>query len=138
MPAPICTDKSMKLTSTDDIMPNTRYLGNSTGYDWVSSGTPAPYPQNDPNSILLTMPKDSVGTLLSSTSYVWYGKITATLKTSRTQGVVTAFILMSDVKDEVDWEFVGADLTQAQSNFYFHGIPICEFLLFSSFDRVLT
>jgi hypothetical protein len=36
--------------------------------------------------------------------------------------VVTAFILLSDVKDEIDYEFVGVDLNHAQSNFYFQGI----------------
>jgi beta-glucanase (GH16 family) len=35
-----------------------------------------------------------------------YGQVTARLKTSKWAGVVTAFITMSDVKDEVDWEWV--------------------------------
>ena len=126
MPAPVCADKTYKMSSTDGIMPNTKYLGDASKADWVSSGSAVPYPQNDPDSILLTMPKNSVGTLLATTEYVWYGKVSAMLKTSRTQGVVTAFILLSDVKDEVDFEFVGADLNQGQSNYYFQGIPNCE------------
>ena len=65
------------------------------------------------------MLEKSVGTLLASTAYVWYGKVAATLKTSRGKGVVTAFILLSDVKDAIDFEFVGTDLTQAQTNYYF-------------------
>ena len=52
------------------------------------------------------------------------------MKTSRGQGVVSAFILMSDVKDEIDFEFVGTDLETAQSNFYFQGIPDCEWIFF--------
>ena len=72
------------------------------------------------------MAKGTVGTLLASTSYVWYGKISATMKTSRGQGVVTAFILLSDVKDEIDWEFIGADLNDGQSNYYFQGLPDCK------------
>lgn len=71
------------------------------------------------------MAPDSVGTLLASAAYVWYGKISATLKTSRGAGVVTAFILLSDVKDEIDFEFIGADLQTAQSNYYFQGITNC-------------
>jgi len=54
---------------------------------------------------------------------MWYGNVQAKFKTSRGQGVVTAFILLSDVKDEIDYEFVGADLGVAQSNYYFQGIP---------------
>jgi len=71
----------------------------------------------------LTMPEGSVGTLLASSTYMWYGNVQATFKTSRGAGVVTAFILLSDVKDEIDYEFVGVDLETAQTNFYFQGIP---------------
>ena len=123
MPAPTCKSEDYKLTSLDDIMPNTQYLGDTDGVNWVSSGTPVEY---GGDSILLTMAPDTVGTLLMSTHYVWYGKISATLSTSQGQGVVTAFILMSDVKDEIDYEFVGVELEQAQSNYYFQGITNCK------------
>jgi beta-glucanase (GH16 family) len=81
------------------------------------------------DSILLTMAPDTVGTLMSSTHYVWYGKVSATLTTSQGAGVVTAFILMSDAKDEIDFEFVGVDTQHVQSNYYFQGITNCESLL---------
>ncbi|KAK5129836.1 hypothetical protein LTR08_002773 [Meristemomyces frigidus] len=68
------------------------------------------------------MAPSTVGTLLMSTHYVWYGKISATMTTSQGAGVVTAFIMMSDVHDEIDFEFVGVDLEHAQSNYYFQGI----------------
>jgi beta-glucanase (GH16 family) len=54
--------------------------------------------------------------------------VTARFKTSRGQGVVTAFILFSDVKDEIDYEFVGSDLDTAQSNYYHQGITNCKSL----------
>lgn len=127
MPAPVCNSQDYKLTSMNGIEANTKYLGDPTKAAWVSSGSAVPYPPDNPDSVLLTMPKNSVGTLLASTSYLWYGKVAATMKTSRTQGVVSAFILLSDVKDEIDFEFIGTDLTTAQSNYYFQGIPNCEF-----------
>lgn len=71
------------------------------------------------------MAPDTVGTLLASSTYMWYGNVKATFKTSRGAGVVTAFILLSDVKDEIDYEFVGVDLKTAQTNFYFQGITNC-------------
>lgn len=77
------------------------------------------------NSVLLTMAPDSVGTVLASTTYMWYGNAKAHLKTSRGQGAVTAFILLSDVKDEIDYEFIGSNLTTAQTNYYFQGITDC-------------
>lgn len=94
------------------------YLGNSSEADWVYTGWVDYYD----DSLLLQMPNQSTGTVLSSTKYLWYGKVGATLKTSRTGGVVTAFILFSDVQDEIDYEFVGYDLVNPQSNYYAQGI----------------
>lgn len=121
--APVCKDADYKLTSLDSVVPNTQYLGDASKANWVSSGTPVAY---NNEAVLLTMAPSTVGTLLSSTHYVWYGKISATMTTSQGAGVVTAFILMSDVKDEIDFEFVGVDLQHAQSNYYFQGITDYE------------
>lgn len=123
VPAPVCVSKDYPLSSLDGITPNTKYLGDASKSDWVSSGTPLQAPTND--AVILTLSEDgasSSGTLLASTHYVWYGKISATMKSSRGQGVVSAFILLSDNKDEIDFEFVGADLKTAQSNYYWQGV----------------
>ena len=44
------------------------------------------------------------------------------VKTGRWAGVVTAFITMSDIRDEIDWEFPGAATTEGQSNFFWQGV----------------
>lgn len=44
------------------------------------------------------------------------------VKTGRWNGVVTAFITMSDIKDEIDWEFPGSATTEAQTNFFWQGV----------------
>jgi beta-glucanase (GH16 family) len=59
---------------------------------------------------------------------MWYGNVKARFKTSRGAGVITAFILFSDVKDEIDYEFVGTELGDAQTNYYFQGITNCKLL----------
>ncbi|KAL8843763.1 MAG: hypothetical protein Q9176_001725 [Flavoplaca citrina] len=122
VPAPVCNSEDFKFRNLDSIQSNTEYLGDASKAKWVSSGQPEQFEDN----VLLTLSESGMsafGTLLASTSYVWYGKISARMKSSRGKGVVTAFILMSDVKDEIDFEWVGTDLTTAQSNFYFQGIP---------------
>lgn len=121
VPAPVCKSQNYKFDSLDGIEPNTKYLGDPEKANWVSSGDAVPFE----GQLLLTMAPDTVGTVLASTTYMWYGEVSATLKTSRGAGVVTAFILFSDVKDEIDYEFVGADLQTAQSNFYYQGITNC-------------
>ena len=118
---PVCKSKTYDFKNLDGIEANTKYLGDASKADWSSSGQAAEYT----DSLLLTMEQGTVGTLLASTNYVWYGKVGARMKTSAGAGVVTAFILMSDTKDEIDFEFVGTDLLTAQSNFYSLGVTNC-------------
>ncbi|KAJ8063076.1 hypothetical protein OCU04_008317 [Sclerotinia nivalis] len=118
VPEPVCESASYTFTSMDGITSNTKYLGDSSKTNWVYSGDPVIYNDN----VLLTMSANSVGTVMASSAYMWYGNVKAKFKTSRGQGVITAFILFSDVKDEIDYEFVGSELTTAQSNYYFQGI----------------
>ena len=128
VPAPICKTQDYKLTSLDGITANTQYLGDASKANWVSQGTPLLTPDN--SAVILTLAEDGAsasGTLLSSSQYVWYGKVSATMKTSRGAGVVSAFVLFSDVQDEIDFEFVGTDLNTAQSNFYWQGVTDCKY-----------
>jgi hypothetical protein len=122
VPAPVCQSKVYPMKDMTGIVDVAKYYGDPSTADWVAQGEPLQYQGN----VLLTMPKKSVGTVLASTTYMWYGNVKAKLKTSRGAGVVTAFILLSDVKDEIDYEFVGTDLGIAQTNYYFQGIPDCK------------
>ncbi|KAK9423844.1 putative Concanavalin A-like lectin/glucanase domain-containing protein [Seiridium unicorne] len=119
VPEPVCASKTLKMDSTDNIVDVSKYLGDPTKADWVAQGTPKPYNGNT----ILTMPPNTAGTVLASTVYLWYGNVKAKIKTGRGAGVVTAFILLSDVKDEIDYEWVGTELDVAQTNYYFQGIP---------------
>lgn len=114
-----------RMSSFQDLMSNAskiinidNYLGNSSQADWVYTG----YINNADNALLLQMPKDSTGTVVSSTKYLWFGRVGATIKTARDVGVVTAFITFSDVQDEIDYEFMGYSLDLPQTNFYSLGI----------------
>ncbi|KAF3353355.1 Zinc finger transcription factor ace1 [Verticillium dahliae VDG1] len=121
-PAPVCKDMNMKMDSTDSIVDVSKYLGDGDKADWVVQGEAVEAGGN----VLLTMPKGSVGTVMASSHYMWYGSVKARMKTSRGRGVVTAFILLSDVKDEIDYEWVGVDLKTSQTNYYFQGIPLYD------------
>jgi len=118
VPIPVCQSKKFTFTNMNNIVDKSRYLGDSSKFDWVADGKPL---QHD-DYVLLTMPPKSVGTVLSSTTEILYGKVSATMRTSRGAGVVTAFILFSDVKDEIDYEWVGTELNTAQTNYYWQGV----------------
>lgn len=102
-----------------------RKTGLITPIDWVIEGGEILVTNSTAGqelALLLTEDGKAVkGTKLSSTRYVHYGTITAKLKTAKWPGIVTAFITMSDVKDEIDWEWTGADVTEAQSNLFWQG-----------------
>jgi hypothetical protein len=130
VPGPTCKSQTYSLDSLDDVQSIDKYLGDASKINWQSQGQPAIY--TDPQgkkSTLLTMAKGTVGTLLASTHYVWYGKICAKATTAQGKGVVTAFILMSDVKDEIDFEWIGIDTGHVQSNFYSQGVTNCAYIL---------
>lgn len=126
VPAATCKTQDYQLKDLNDVQSINDYLGDYSSTNWVASGNPAAYSQGGTEGILLTMAEDTVGTLMATTHYVWYGQVSATLQTSQGAGVVTAFILMSDVKDEIDFEFVGVDTGHAQSNFYSQGVTNCK------------
>ena len=122
VPAPVCQSNDYTFANLDRVVSNTKYLGDSSKADWVYSGQPLSYN----GQVLLTMAEGTVGTLMASTTYVWYGKISAKFSTSAGAGVVTAFILLGDSKDEIDFEFVGVELESAQTNFYSQGVTNCK------------
>lgn len=80
----------------DRILANaTSYDGNATLHDFVVDSGTAFISSNQ--ELVLTLTQNNNGTRISSTRYVHYGSITATLKTARSAGVVNAFITMSYV-----------------------------------------
>lgn len=118
MPMPVCKNLTTSFSDIDDLINQEDYLGDASDGDWIYNG----YIDKFDDSLLLAMPNQSSGTVLSSTHYVWYGKISAHLKTSHLQGVITAFILFSNAQDEIDYEFIGSELDLVESNYYYQAV----------------
>lgn len=88
-------------------------------YEFTYSG----HPFLDPiaNRISLRMPPRTKGSLITSTKEILYGKSSVTLRAGKSRGVVTAFVMISRVGDEIDFEFLGTQTNQVQSNYYYQG-----------------
>jgi len=98
------------------------YNGNASAYDWIVDKGDITNTNSSGGELALLLTQTNGGTRLSSTRYVHYGTITARIKTGRWAGVVTAFITMSDIRDEFDWEFPGGNTTQGQTNYFWQGV----------------
>lgn len=67
----------------------------------------------------ISEPKQS--TLLVSNFYIFFGVVESWVKMATGQGIVSSVVLESDDLDEIDWEWVGSNTTEVQSNFYGKG-----------------
>lgn len=118
MPQPRMSSFTESFSNISSIIKQTEYLGNASDTDWVYTG----YVNSYDDALLLQMPNGSTGSVVSLTKYLWFGKVGATIKSSRDRGVIAAFITFSDVQDEIDYEFLGYNLTFPQTNYYSKGI----------------
>ncbi|KAJ9479806.1 Glycoside hydrolase [Pseudozyma hubeiensis] len=107
--------------NNDIFMPILEYNGNASSPFTLDSGTLGPGPEG----VLLQL-RAAQQAKISTTDYFMYGYVEATLRHNARQGLVAAFILMSDVKDEVDWELVGSNSSQALTNYFSLGVPVYD------------
>lgn len=65
--------------------------------------------------------KESDAPTIRSDNYLFFGRVEVVMQAAAGQGVVTSAVLQSDDLDEIDWEFVGGDDTQVQTNYFYKG-----------------
>ncbi|BFZ64922.1 transglycosylase [Saitoella coloradoensis] len=101
----------------------------TTVYDWTGlsgSDVPGNWTFNGSGELSydaakgmgLTIAKRFDAPVLESNLWIWYGNVKATIKPAAGTGIVSSFILLSDVLDEIDWEWCGGDDYHSQSNFF--------------------
>jgi beta-glucanase (GH16 family) len=117
-PSPICKSQQYSFTGMDRFVNATEYDGNADTHDWTIDGGNIDVADGN---LVMILTEQNHGVRVSSTRFVHYGTITATLKTGHWDGVVVGFITMSNVRDEIDWEFPGNRVTEGQTNFFYQG-----------------
>ncbi|KAK3998367.1 glycoside hydrolase [Cladorrhinum sp. PSN332] len=58
---------------------------------------------------------------IGSNKFILFGQVDVTVRAARGVGVVTSFVLQSDDLDEIDWEWLGGDAAQVQTNYFSKG-----------------
>ncbi|EPS44072.1 hypothetical protein H072_1952 [Dactylellina haptotyla CBS 200.50] len=58
---------------------------------------------------------------LASNFYIMFGRVSVTMMSAPGVGIVSSVVLQSDDLDEIDWEWLGGDNSQVQSNYFGKG-----------------
>jgi Glycosyl hydrolases family 16 len=68
-----------------------------------------------------TVAKSGDAPTLTSVFYIMFGKVSVTMKAAPGAGIVSTLVLQSDDLDEIDMEWLGADGTEVQTNYFGKG-----------------
>lgn len=100
-------------------------LGKSITYDFThgpsSDFKAVGVPTYDSNGVAFTVAKQGDGPLIESKWYIMFGKVEYVIKAAPGQGIVSSAVLQSDDLDEIDWEWLGGDNAQVQTNYFGKG-----------------
>ncbi|WQF86160.1 Putative glycoside hydrolase family 16, concanavalin A-like lectin/glucanase domain superfamily [Colletotrichum destructivum] len=103
-------------------------LGKSVSIDFTKGNDDSIFRKLDGTSVkfedggaLFSIGKETDAPTMASKKYIFFGKVDVVLKASPGQGVVTSVVLQSDDLDEIDWEWVGGDNAQVQTNYFGKG-----------------
>ncbi|KAK4103224.1 glycoside hydrolase family 16 protein [Parathielavia hyrcaniae] len=85
----------------------------------LADGTSLTY--DDQLGAVFSISKEGQAPTVGSNAYIFFGQVDVTVRAARGVGVVTSFVLQSDDLDEVDWEWLGGDNAQVQTNYFSKG-----------------
>ncbi|KAI4868713.1 glycoside hydrolase family 16 protein [Hypoxylon rubiginosum] len=101
-------------------------LGMSIDVDFtqgeVNSFTASGTPTYGSDGATFTVRQSGDAPQLTSVFYIMFGRVEFSMKAAPGAGIVSSFVLQSDDLDEIDWEWLGADSTEVQSNYFGKGI----------------
>jgi hypothetical protein len=100
-------------------------LGKSITIDFTKGASDLFTAQGNPvynaNGAQFTIAKSGDSPQITSKFYIMFGKFEVTMKTAPGAGIVSSAVLQSDDLDEIDWEWLGADNNQVQTNYFGKG-----------------
>ncbi|KOS46928.1 hypothetical protein ACN38_g2121 [Penicillium nordicum] len=73
------------------------------------------------NGAEFTVNKQGEAPTIQTDFYIFFGEVSVTMKAAPGTGIVSSIVLESDDLDEIDWEAVGSDTTEIESNYFGKG-----------------
>lgn len=85
---------------------------------WNSTSTPVSF--TDDGADFVIAQKLESPTLISM-FYIFFGRVEVHMKAASGAGVISSIVVQSETLDEIDWEWVGNDQENVQTNYYGKG-----------------
>ncbi|GAA5913228.1 hypothetical protein JCM5296_006859 [Sporobolomyces johnsonii] len=130
-PVPACVSQEYALNSGSSnriLLNSSTWNGDATTYDWLvdSIGDAALGPMaadatSGTSALTLSLTELSNGTTITSTRSLYYGNVTARIRSVAGAGILTGFALQSGAKDEIDLEFTTNATNVAQTAYFWQG-----------------
>ncbi|ODH14402.1 hypothetical protein ACO22_06587 [Paracoccidioides brasiliensis] len=89
------------------------FLQSSDRFDVVGG-----LPTYGPDGALLAVVKQGDNPTLVSKFYIMFGYVEFVIKVAPGRGIVSSAVLLSDTLDEIDWEWLGGNNAQVQTNYF--------------------
>lgn len=100
-------------------------LGKSIAIDFTKGAsdqfTASGSPTYSSSGVAFTVAKSGDAPTLTSKFYIMFGKVSITMKAAPGAGIVSTLVLQSDDLDEIDMEWLGADSSEVQTNYFGKG-----------------
>ncbi|CAK7204323.1 transglycosylase [Sporothrix eucalyptigena] len=87
--------------------------------DWTLSSSSASYSSS--TGAALTITESGNAPTLISNFYIFFGRVSVLMRASPGTGIVSSIVLESDDLDEIDWEWIGGEDDQVQTDYFGKG-----------------
>lgn len=125
--APVVAQTYTDCNPLEKTCPSDPALGTDWTFDFTSApktgtwNTTAGTITYGSNGAEFTISEKGQSPTIQTNFYIFFGRVEVHMRAAPGQGIVSSIVLESDDLDEVDWEMIGGDHTQVETNYFGKG-----------------
>ena len=96
---------------------------NATPNNQVWETTVGPVTYDPVNGAAFTVAKQGDSPTIRTKFYYFFGRTEIWMKAAPGTGIISSMMMLSDDLDEIDWEFMGGNVSSAETNYFGKGQP---------------
>lgn len=105
----------------DPALSGSKNIDFTSGADSADFSSSGPITYDNTNGATFTIAKSGDSPTITSNWYLMFGKVDIVMKAAPGTGIVSSLVMQSDDLDEIDWEILGSQGTQVQTNYFGKG-----------------